>query len=443
MATTADLSRNKRTRESYRIFTRAADGNKERAGRWFVVRNRGIYGDEARTMNEGRIALLTGGGDKPYALGLATALTSAGTSLDFVGSNDLRTPELLNNPLVSFLNLRRDQNPNANVARKVMRVLSYYCRLIWYAANARPRLFHILWNNKFDLIDRVFLMLYYRALRKKVAFTAHNVNAAKRDSNDSFLNRLSLRIQYRLCDHIFVHTAEMKSELISDFGLAPAKISVIPFGINNTVPNTRLCSEEAKRQLGLAESDRAILFFGNIAPYKGLEYLIAAFGKLATEERDLRLIIAGRPKGPPDYWQQIQKTIEDQGIHGRIIQRIQYIPDDQIELYFKAADVLILPYTHIFQSGVLLLGYAFGLPAIASDVGPLKEDVLEARTGFICQPRDPSDLAKAICRYFDSELFRNLETRRAEIKQYANERYSWGKVAEVTKEVYLDLNTRG
>ncbi len=101
----------------------------------------------------------------------------------------------MDNPLVSFLNLRGEQNPNATVARKVSRILSYYCRLMWYAATARPRLFHILWNNKFDLIDRVFLMLYYRALKKKVAFTAHNVNAAKRDSNDSFLNRLSLRVQ--------------------------------------------------------------------------------------------------------------------------------------------------------------------------------------------------------------------------------------------------------
>lgn len=423
-------------------FHLSVDGNKESADCWVVVCNRGIYGSVARTMNDGSVALLTGGGDKPYALGLAAALTSAGTSLDFVGSNDLRVPELMDNPLVSFLNLRGDQNPNANVARKVTRILSYYCRLMWYAATARPRLFHILWNNKFDLIDRVLLMLYYRALKKKVAFTAHNVNAARRDSNDSFLNRLSMRLQYRLSDHVFVHTAEMKSELISDFGLASAKISIIPFGINNTVPNTRLSSDEAKQQLGLSESDKAILFFGNIAPYKGLEYLVAAFAKLAAEERELRLIIAGRPKGPPDYWQRIQKTIEDRGIHDRIIQCIQYIPDDQIELYFKAADVLILPYTHIFQSGVLFLGYAFGLPAIASDVGPLKQDVLEARTGFICRPGDSSDLARVICRYFDSDLFRNLETRRKEIKQYANERYSWNKVAEITKKVYADLSAR-
>ena len=96
---------------------------------------------------------------------------------------------------------------------------------------------------------------------------------------------------------------------------------------------------------------------------------------------------------------------------------------------FKAADVLILPYTHVFQSGVLFLGYSFGLPAIAADVGTLKEEIIEGQTGFVFKPQDSSDLASKIDEYFKSELFRNLETRRAEIKAYANERYSWDKVA--------------
>ena len=70
--------------------------------------------------------------------------------------------------------------------------------------------------------------------------------------NDSWLNRLSLKIQYNLSDHIFVHTNGMKSELISDFRIPEGKVSVIPFGINNTVPNTSLSSAEAKRQLGIS-----------------------------------------------------------------------------------------------------------------------------------------------------------------------------------------------
>src|SRR5205814_8670289 len=105
----------------------------------------------------------------------------------------------------------------------------------------------------------------------------------------------------------------------------------------------------------------------------------------------------------------------------------------------KAADVLVLPYSHVFQSGVLFLGYSFGLPAIAADVGSLKEEVIEGKTGFMFKPRDVSDLARKIDRYFKSDLFHNLEAHRTYIKGYANERYSWCKVARITTSVYAKL----
>ncbi len=286
------------------------------------------------------VALLTGGGDKPYALGLAAALTSQGILLDFIGSDDLSVPELLSNRRVNFLNLRGDQRREASRLAKARRVSRYYVRLIGYAAKARPKLFHILWNNKFQLFDRTFLMLYYRLLGKKIVLTAHNVNAGKRDLNDSWLNRLSLKIQYESCDHIFVHTHRMKSELVADFRIPEEKVSVIPFGINNTVPNTSLSSAEAKRQLGVESSDKTLLFFGNIAPYKGLEYLVAAFAELLKKDGTFRLLIVGSPKGSTTYWNQIQQAILRSGVENRAIAKIEYVPDEATELYFKAADVL-------------------------------------------------------------------------------------------------------
>jgi D-inositol-3-phosphate glycosyltransferase len=386
-----------------------------------------------------RVSLLTGGGDKPYAVGIATALTSHGVLVDFIGSDDLRVSELLSNPRVNFLNLRGDQWSKANPIAKLLRVLKYYCKLIWYAAKAEPDLFHILWNNKFQLFDRTLLMLYYKLLGKKITFTAHNVNAGKRDANDTSLNRLSLRIQYSLADHIFVHTEKMKGEVVSEFRIPRCKVSVIPFGINNTVPNTHLSSAEAKRKLGLRNQEKPLLFFGNIAPYKGLEYLVEAFAEISRRDRRYCLLIAGRPKGCEDYWKEIQQTIERNGAGERIISRIEYVPDEQTELYFKAADVLVLPYARVFQSGVLFLGYSFGLPAIVADVGSLKEEIVEGKTGFVFKPRDTADLAKTIEGYFASDLFRNLDSRRAEIKAYANDKYSWHKVGGITAEVYSNL----
>jgi D-inositol-3-phosphate glycosyltransferase len=386
-----------------------------------------------------RVSLLTGGGDKPYALGMAAALTSAGMHVDFIGSDDLSVPELVRNPGLNFLNLRGDQRPDAKPAVKILRVLRYYVKLVAYAATARPKLFHILWNNKFQLLDCTVLMLYYRLLGKRVVFTAHNVNAGKRDSNDSSLNRALLKIQYGLCDHIFVHTEGMKTDLASEFRIPGSKISVIPFGVNNTVPNTSLSSRQAKRQLGIDRDDKVLLFFGNIAPYKGLEYLIAAFDELLKRDRSYRLLIVGKPKGPENYWNEVRRAIATSAVADRVIAKIEYVPDEDTELYFKAADVLILPYAHVFQSGVLFLGYSFGLPAIAADVGSLKEEIIEGETGFVFKPRESSDLARNVRGYFNSELFRNLESRRAKIKAYANERYSWNKVAGITTTVYSRL----
>jgi D-inositol-3-phosphate glycosyltransferase len=251
------------------------------------------------------VGLLTGGDDKSYAYGLTDALVAEGVCVDFIGSDALDSPHLHRTPSVNFLNLRGDQNEKAGARKKIVRIIAYYLRLLRYSAVARPPIFHILWNNKFELIDRTILMVYYKMAGRKIAFTAHNVNVAKRDSRDSWLNRISLAFQYRIVDHIFVHTNRMKEELIGEFSVHPNKVSVIPFGINNIYPCTRMTTKTAKERLGLSASDKTMLFFGQIAPYKGLEHLISAIAQL-KDVRDVRLIIAGKVKaGYIDYWSSI------------------------------------------------------------------------------------------------------------------------------------------
>ncbi len=386
------------------------------------------------------VCLLTGGVDRPYVYGLTDTLSSMGMSIDLIGSDELDEPDLRNMAGVNFLNLRGDQRPNAGIVAKVFRVLAYYSKLIAYAASAPPKIFHILWNNKLETFDRTFLMLYYKLLGKRVVLTAHNVNKRRRDSRDSFLNRLTLRIQYRLADHIFVHTEKMKAELMHQLGVSSDRASVIPFGINNSVPNTHLTAPQAKERLGVRENEKAILFFGRIKPYKGLEYLIAAFQKLARRSADYRLIIAGRlEEGCEPYWESMQKEIQEYFEAGRVTLRIEFIPDSEIEVYFKASDVLILPYKEIFQSGVIFLGYSFGLPAIIADVGSLKDDVVEGKNGFVFCPEDPNDLARAIEQYFGSDLFADLSTRRHVIRDYALQRHSWAIVGQQTLSIYQTL----
>ncbi|MFL6449628.1 MAG: glycosyltransferase family 4 protein [Bryobacteraceae bacterium] len=388
------------------------------------------------------VALLTGGSDRPYVFGLTNCLTSAGVSLDLVGSDELDCPGISDDPAVNFLNLRGSLSQEASLVQKISRLSRYYLRLIRYAAQAKPRIFHILWNNKFEFFDRTLLMLYYKLLGKNIVLTVHNVNTARRDSEDTYLNRFTLGVQFRLADHIFTHTEKMKRELMKEFRVQENRLCVIPFGINNAVPNTRMTPHSAKQRLGIGASDRTILFFGRIAPYKGLEHLIAAFRHISAKCHDYRLLIAGRADNCEAYWNAVRQMILDDAPSGRVLLRAEFIPDEETEVYFKAADVLVLPYKDIYQSGVLFLGYSFGLPAIATDVGSFSEDIVEGKTGFVCKSDEPDDIAQAIETFFESNVYRQLDEVRSQIREYAHKRNSWETVADMTRTVYANLQGR-
>jgi D-inositol-3-phosphate glycosyltransferase len=387
------------------------------------------------------IGLLTGCQDRPYAFGLAMALISQAVDLDIIGGDEIDSPELHTTPNLRFLNLRGNQKSHVNFAEKLSNLLAYYAKLIQYAARSKPKVLHILWNNKFEFFDRTILMLYYKLVGKKIALTAHNVNQARRDAKDSWLNRITLRIQYQLCDHIFVHTQKMKDELCSDFGVGEKVVTVIRHPVNDAFPDTELTPNEAKRHLGLRDDEKAVLFFGRIRPYKGIEYLLEAFRLLSSDEQaNYRLIVAGEPKkGSEEYLDEIQQSVKRDFKQRQVILRIQFIPDEEMETYLKGADVLVLPYKEIFQSGVLFLAYSFGLPVVATDVGSFREEIVEGSTGFLCQPGDPADLAKALETYFTSDLYKSLKVRRGEIKDYANANHSWQAVAELTRNAYARM----
>jgi glycosyltransferase involved in cell wall biosynthesis len=385
------------------------------------------------------VGLLTGGQDRHYAFGLAMALIAKGMDVDVIGSDLVDGPEMHITPRLRFLNLYGSKR-EATVGIKIKRFLISYARLIRYAATAQPKVFHILWNNRFELFDRTLLMLLYKLLGRKVVVTAHNVNAGRRDSKDSPLNRLGLRFQYRLADHIFVHTQKMKNELLEQFRVREGAITTIPYGLNNAVADTDLTPADARKELGIRDDEKVILFFGAIKPYKGLEYLVAAFQRLATTRGSYRLIVAGeRKKGYEEYFDSIRATMDRDPSCADIIQRIEFIPDDATELYFKAADVAALPYTEIFQSGILFLAFSFGLPVIATDVGSFRDDVIEGETGFVCKACDAEDLAASIRRYFESDLFRRLPEKRAQIRERVRCEHSWDTVGSITRDVYLEL----
>lgn len=391
---------------------------------------------------DGEVALLTGGQDIAYAYGLATTLGQRGIGVHVVGNNRVDHIEFHTSDQITFVDLGGIQ-PSARFASKLFQLAVYYLRLVAYVTFSSPKIIHILWNSKLEYFDRTLLAFYFKLLGKKVVLTAHNVNKAKRDSCDSFLNRLTLKIQYRLTDQIFVHTEKMKDELYQEFGIPADRVPVIPFGINTLVPDTELTAIQAKQRLGIRADERTILFYGRIVPYKGLEHLVEAFHRTTQRDANARLIIAGEPmKGAEEYLEGIRRAIGDNEVSSRIMRRFEFISDAETELYFKAADVLVLPYKDIFESGVLYVAYRFGLPVIASDVGSFGEELANGRAGLVFEPGNSIALADALEAFFKSELYSDAENHRRRIRAYSNSRHSWQTVGQITERVYSGLIKR-
>jgi glycosyltransferase involved in cell wall biosynthesis len=212
----------------------------------------------------------------------------------------------------------------------------------------------------------------------------------------------------------------------------------VPFGINDVIPTSRLTRAAARERVGFGPDEQVLLFFGNIAPYKGLEDLIRALARLIEDDKRFRLIIAGpvKDRSCEPYWARLERLMDELCVTGHVRKDVRYLPDDEVGNFFKAADVSVLPYRRIYQSGVLALSYAQGVPVIVADVGSLPGDIVEGETGYVFHSGDVSALVEAIRAYFSSALFHDLEMRRESILAYGGERFSWAANADRTCAVY-------
>lgn len=377
--------------------------------------------------------------EKHYQLGLANGLANCGITIDQISNDEMMAFANYLPERIRLINLRGDQSPNQTLLIKILRIIRYYCRLFLYTITTENTLFHIHTENKFKYFDRTLLLIFYKILRKKIIITVHNVDAQARNGNSSVLNRLTLRIQYCLANRLIVHTEKMKIQLKTEFKVPLSKIYVIPIGINDQVPQQGMSKEYARDALNISLSKKVILFFGNIDPYKGLDILLQAFHELQKQSKDYLLLIAGRPKGNATYFASIEKYISENKRENDILSAFQFIPDEEIEKYFAAADCLILPYKEIYQSAVLVLAYSFGLPVVGTRVGNFEQDIVEGETGFLCRPNDPADLAKTISIFYTHSLFFDLIGTRNRIKHYARDKYSWESIGLQTKQVYESM----
>jgi glycosyltransferase involved in cell wall biosynthesis len=241
-------------------------------------------------------------------------------------------------------------------------------------------------------------------------------------------SRRQLRSAHRVfsrMDAVVAHSEHGAARLRDEVGLAPGRVRVVPHGAFDYL--TRLAEEKPlPAELEGAEGP-VILSFGLLRPYKGLENLLEAFGRV----RGAELWIVGNPRMDVAPLRELAA-----GTGGRVRFVTRFVEDAEIPAIFRRADVVALPYLDAEHSGVLYTGLAFGKPLVLSAVGGFPE-VAEAGAARLVPSGDTDALAAALAELAGDEAAR--AELAAAARAAAAGPFSWDEAARRTLDLYREL----
>ena len=261
--------------------------------------------------------------------------------------------------------------------------------------------------------------------KTKVIYSCHNVFPHERFPMDRLLTKMVLKNG----DGFIVHSEKDAADLKSIKRNAKYRKTVLPsFSLFNTGQMSRV---KARKLLNINADDKVILFFGLVRPYKGLQYLLKAFARIRNKE-NTKLMIAGSFGGDKQAYMDI---IAEEHLQDRVIINDAYIPDTEVEKYFQACNLVVLPYVSATQSAVVQTAFDFEKPVIVTNVGGLPEVVLDGKTGFVVPAEDPDTLAKKIDEYFEKDKEQEF------VKNIRSEayKYSWDRMRECIEKLYTTM----
>jgi len=369
-----------------------------------------------------------------YNVSLCDALAKAGSQVRYVTTQFLYDPEA---PISTSFTTDYHYFRGLNHAwlleytrlRRLLRALSYpldHWRLLRKLRQNPPDIVHIQWS-RVPIIDQ-WLISRIQALGIPIVHTVHDVMplfAGRR--KDTALEHI-----YESVDGVVVHTKANRQSLLKTYPhIRPERIHIIP--VLEAITSALDIEDDqaaARRRLGLPEDVPIVLFFGSIRQYKGLDTLVKAFPLAAAERSDFWLVVAGRPETSEEA--DLLKQLEDQP---RTHVRGAFIPHDEVEAYHVAADVLVFPYHHIYQSGALITAMGFGRAVIVTEVGGMPETI--DGNGWIVPPDDPPALAEVILEAVsDRERLRQMGERS---RQIIDENHTGAVVARQTIAMYEQI----
>jgi glycosyltransferase involved in cell wall biosynthesis len=263
--------------------------------------------------------------------------------------------------------------------------------------------------------------LLIKLIGPQIVWTVHNKYHHERHYHrtESLLNIFVAN----LVDDITVKCESARETIVPLYRIRDrSKITVIPDGNYIDAYPNQVTRTEARERLSL-DDEFMYLFFGKIRPYKGVNTLIEEFRQIDTQERTLWVV--GNPKN-----ESIAERVESNASRdSRIETRLEFVPSDEVQVYLNAADVLVLPYNDILNSGSVHLGLSFGLPMIAPRLGCIPEAV--PISNLLYDPQDDDGLRSKLLDtvQFDLKSVRTANQKRARS-------LTWEKAGSRYREVY-------
>lgn len=285
-----------------------------------------------------------------------------------------------------------------------------------YIRQQRPELVVIQWWHPY-FAPCYFLLTHFMG-RQNIAFVCHNVFPHERFPMDRFLTKLALKRG----NHYVVHATQEASEL-EKIKKNPDYV-VTPHPTYNAFRFEGMSKAQARERLHVVQDEHVLLFFGYVREYKGLKYLLQAMPMILQEDEKARLLVVGEfGSDREDYL----ALIDESGASERVNVVDSYMPDREVEKYFAAADLVILPYISATQSGIVQIAYGFTKPVIVTEVGGLPDVVEDGRTGYVVEPKNPEAIAEAALKFFRED---QAESMAENIERDAY-RFSWERMGEV------------
>lgn len=262
-------------------------------------------------------------------------------------------------------------------------------------------------------------MLLY-LLRKKLVFTLHDPfpHSAKNNREFEFCRKLA----FRWIPKIILLNDAQTEKFCEVYKFPRNRLFHARLGKYDCINYLSEKSSSSQENLvGLPEPLRGqkyILFFGLIAPYKGVEFLLQAFGKLQQKHPDIKLLIAGSGK-----------LYFDESLYrgnANVVLMNRYVPLTQLADLLKNALFTVCPYKDATQSGVVQTAFSMGTPIVATDVGNFAKAIENGKSGVIVPPCDANALAEAMADLVEHP--EKLESFRKYIAGEWLERNGWEEV---------------